>query len=127
MVGEGERRSNGPSRGTQHNRERQLNYDAWKTTPPDDGVEVDGREVSLTIERDGIEVEVLATVGDAEAVVATAAEGYAVGDAVALTLAEQAEAEEYAVEDAVEREADARERAAEERYEQRREAADDDR
>ena len=98
-----------------------MNYDAWKTTPPDDGIDVDGREVSLTIERDGIEVEVLATVGDAEATVATAAEGYAVGDAVELTLAEQAEAEERAVEEAIESEECAREDAAEARADRRRE------
>ena len=81
-------------------------YDAWKTTPPWDGlVEIDGVEVEMMVDRDGVELWVAVVAGDDVAVVMEPED--MAGTTLTLTRSERYRAEDYAVE-AMTRDADAR-------------------
>ena len=92
-----------------------TSYDAWKTSPPDEGrADLDGVEVETTVERDGVEMYVAVRCGDDVAVVLEPEDR--AGATVTLTRAEQWRIEDMAAEMMQAREESAREDAAEAAY-----------
>jgi hypothetical protein len=106
-------------------------YDAWKTTPPDDEHDPDGREVIIYVMRE-VELRVRVTVGDPVARIETLSLDGTEYDCttrapVALTGPETEEAYERGLEQMEDAEQERRDRAVDAYLDARKEASLDDR